>query len=212
LLGGGAYTIPRTLLAEDPALNIDVVEIEPRLFDLAHTYFELPEDPRLRNFVMDARTYLRTTDEYYDVIFADAFQSGHLIPPHLATREFFTAIKDRLTPDGVFIANVIGIRGLDEKSLTGSLLKTIQSVFPELSVYAAQPDEDHIHNMIIMARKDNQKIVLPPDFMIDLKNGSSTPASERERSLAQYHLDKQVILTDDLAPVELLMAKQILKY
>lgn len=212
LLGGGAYTIPRTLLAEEPSLTIDVVEIEPQLFSLAKEYFELPDSQRLSNYPMDARVFLNTTDKKYDVIFADAYQSGHFIPPHLITKEFFENVHSHLTEDGVFIANVIGVTGQDQLSLTGSLLKTIQSVFPNIAMYAAQPHEAGLSNIIVLAKADNSSPVLPSDFMIDFKAAGIIPAAERQRSLDLVFLDKQIVFTDDLAPIEPLLAKQLISY
>ena len=212
LIGGGAYTLPRTLLEEDSDLTMDVVEIEPSLYDLAVEYFELPESPRLTNHPVDGRIFLNTTDKKYDVIFADAFQSGHFIPPHLITKEFFENVAQHLNDDGVFIANVIGVTGQEDQSLTGSLIKTIQSVFPALSMYSAQPYEDSMQNLMIVAKADGSPVELPEDFIIDFKDGTYVPAEERRRSLDLLHLDNQVVFTDNLAPIEPLLAKQLIEY
>lgn len=212
LIGGGAYTLPRTLLAEEPNLHMDVVEIEPQLYQLAREYFELPDSDRLTNYPMDARIFLNTTDKKYDVIFADAFQSGHFIPPHLITQEFFQTVKNHLTEDGVFMANVIGVLGQDQKSLTGSLINTMRTVFPNLEMYSAQPWDDALSNIVIVAKADGSSSVLPDEFMIDFKDGTYAPASNRYRSTDLLALEKQVVFTDDLAPIEPLLAKQLIQY
>jgi len=49
ILGGGAYTTPRTLTHRDPSLKIDVVEIEPGLFNLSKEYFDLSDTTNIRN-------------------------------------------------------------------------------------------------------------------------------------------------------------------
>lgn len=212
LIGGGAYTIPRTLLAEEPNLLVDVAEIEPVLYDLAKEYFELPNSERLTNHPIDARIFLNTIDKKYDVIFADAFQSGHFIPSHLTTLEFFQSIKDHLTDDGVFIANIIGVTGQDDISLTGSLINTIRNVFPELKIFASQSHEEGLQNLMVIAKADNSTITFPDEFMVDFKDGTYVSVNERERSFDLLHLDKQVVFTDNLAPVEPLLAKQLLEY
>lgn len=43
MIGGGAYTVPRTMLARDERVTIDVAEVEPTLFDIAQTYFDVPD-------------------------------------------------------------------------------------------------------------------------------------------------------------------------
>jgi predicted membrane-bound spermidine synthase len=212
LIGGGAYAIPRTLLAEEPQLTMDVVELEPILYDLAVEYFELSESDRLTNYPMDARVFLNTTDKKYDVIFADAFQSGHFIPPHLITQEFFQSVADHLTANGVFVANVIGVIGQDQRSLTGSIIKTAQSVFPNIAIYSAQPHEDRLQNIILIAQADGAPVALPDDFVVDFKDGSFVPANTRRRPLDVLALEKQVIFTDNQAPIEPLLAKQLIEY
>jgi predicted membrane-bound spermidine synthase len=209
-IGGGAYTVPRTLLAEDEDLMIDVVEIEPRLIDLAHTYFELPESPRLTNYPMDARVFLNTIDKKYDVIFMDVFQSGHFIPAHLTTTEFFTSIREHLTDDGLLIINTIGAAGINAKTMTGSLIKTLTQTFPNPHTYLASTETSNLYNIIVIARNNNEPSAIPDSFVVDLKNGSTSPATERLIPLKEFYLDAQMVFTDDLAPVEFLIAKRLL--
>lgn len=211
MIGGGAYTAPRTLLAEDDALQIDVVEIEPGLYDIAQQYFELEESPRLTNYVMDARYFMRRVEKQYDVIFLDTYQSGHFIPPHLTTREFFQDLAEHLVTDGILIMNVIGEVGDPDKNITGSIIKTVQSELPEVAVYLASETLVGRVNLVIIARPAGHPVVLPETFIVDTKNGSTSPATARQLPLADFYLEAQQILTDDLAPVELLVAKQLLR-
>lgn len=209
VIGGGAYTAPRTLLAEDENLHVDVVELEPGLMDIARQYFELPDSPRLTNYSMDARYFMRTVDKKYDTIFLDTYQSGHFIPPHLTTREFYEDVALHLNEGGVLIINLIGEIGNPEKNITGSIIKTVQSVFPEVAVYLASNSAEGRVNLVVMARPEGFSAELPDNFVVDLKNGSVAPAPARFISLAEFYLPAQQILTDDLAPVEFLVAKQI---
>ena len=43
VIGGGAYTVPKYFAANYPEINIDVVEIDPGMTELARTYFALEE-------------------------------------------------------------------------------------------------------------------------------------------------------------------------
>jgi spermidine synthase len=60
VIGGGAYSIPKALLAELPNAAVDVSEIEPSLFDLAKEYFDLEESPNLHNTPRTAAAYFKT--------------------------------------------------------------------------------------------------------------------------------------------------------
>ncbi len=210
MIGGGAYSIPRTLILEDPVLEIDVVEIEPGLYDLAQKYFDLPTSERLTNYTMDARVYLNRTDMKYDFIFVDVFSSGLFIPSHLTTVEFVNELKQHLNTQGVLVVNIVGVIDKNERSLTGSLVKTFQSVFPELRVYNASNNQVGLKNFILVAKKDGTPSELPADFEIDLKNSHVVSAATRMLPLDTLYLEKQIVFTDDKAPVELLLTKQML--
>ena len=62
-IGGGAYNVPRSILRQSPRATVHVAEIDPSLHSLAIRYFDLPEDARLSNHVMDGRRFLHDTTE-----------------------------------------------------------------------------------------------------------------------------------------------------
>jgi len=70
-----------------PRTWIDGVELDGALTDIGRRYFRL-HPPRLRSITADARPFLRTTHERYDLIVVDAYRQPY-IPFYLATREFF---------------------------------------------------------------------------------------------------------------------------
>ena len=60
----------------------------------------------------------------YDIILLDAYHGGY-VPFHLLTKEFYTLVKQRLTPDGAAAFNVH-----DGTKLYASTLLTLAEVFP----------------------------------------------------------------------------------
>ncbi len=74
-IGGGAYSVPRSILHDSPRALVDVAEIDPSLHSLAMRHFALPDDARLRNHVIDGRRFLHDTAERYDLVFSDAYRS-----------------------------------------------------------------------------------------------------------------------------------------
>ena len=108
-LGGGS-ALKRTW-RDFPSMQIDAVEIDPEVVDVAYDYFELPRDPRLKVEVEDGRRFLATHDGPWDAIIIDAFYADS-IPFHLATREFLELARSRLVPGGLVATNIIGaVRG-----------------------------------------------------------------------------------------------------
>jgi spermidine synthase len=130
VLGGGAGTIARTYAAVYDPEVIHQVEIDPAIVAAGRRYFDL----RGPVFEMDARVYLRTTETAYDVIVLDAYRVPY-VPFHLATREYFQLLRDRLRPGGVVVANVFGPPR--DRGLVDALGATMASVFP--AVYELPP-------------------------------------------------------------------------
>ena len=85
-----------------------------------------PRGPRLRVHTADARPWLRSTDQTFDVIMVDSYRQPY-IPFYLATREFFDEVRDHLAPGGLVVINV----GHPEQSdaLEKVLSATMRAVF-----------------------------------------------------------------------------------
>ena len=138
-LGGG-----NTAGAITPGLErVDVIELEPevvranRLLANRRMYGDPLADPRVSLLYGDARGALMLTDRQYDGIVSQPSHPWTSGASHLYTQEFFELVKERLTPDGVFV-QWIGLAFVDE-ALVRSLLSTLNQVFPYVQTY--QPFE-----------------------------------------------------------------------
>jgi hypothetical protein len=88
--------------------TIDVVEIDPAVMRVSEDLFELREDPRMRITMADARTDVRRRPSgSYELLIQDAYGGDTSAPWHLMTKESFAEYARLLTPNGVFVANVI---------------------------------------------------------------------------------------------------------
>lgn len=139
-LGGG--TGPKDFLRDYSHVEVDAVEIDPKVLEVAREYFHLPEDhPRLNVEVQDGRAFLQRNREPYGTIAVDAYASGGpsgaYIPYHLATQEFFELCKENLTPGGALTFNAVGqYGGLNDASIR-DINTTIRSVFDVVYVFQA---------------------------------------------------------------------------
>ena len=106
-IGLGMGAVPSFFRTVQPDSEMDVVEIEPAVRDVAKEFFGLIEDDRLRVHIMDGREYVKTTRRKYDVVFLDAYQDV-FIPPHLTTLEFMREVRAILKPGGVVVSNLWG--------------------------------------------------------------------------------------------------------
>lgn len=212
VLGGGSYTIPRTIHHYFPDMQIDIAEIEPSLFPLAHQYFELPITPYITNYEQDARVFLQSTTTQYGVIFSDVMNSGLFIPPHVSTVEFFEAFKNRLAPDGIAIVNFIGTLNTTDTTLTGSMIKTVASVFPNYKLIALKgPEYKETQNMVFILRHEGHEIVLPDKDIKDYFKDTARSVASLVVPQSTLNLDTQVIFTDDTSQIEPLIVKQFAK-
>ena len=199
-LGGGAYSVPKALLAGSPNLEIDIAEIEPALIPVAQKYFFLPDNPRLHHFITDGRRFLTTTPYLYDLIFGDVYFSFSSIPPHFVTKEFFTLAKSRLTSSGMFIGNFIGSLDRTTGQLTFSIMRTFQSVFPQSYFFAVNSPKSPVTQNIIF-------IGLPDLASLDLAHPLVTPHLSHRVDPRRFDLTSYPYLSDNYSPVEFLTSR-----
>ena len=94
--------------------SVDGVELDPAVSRIGRRYFGMGDNPRLIVHDADARPFLRSTDERYDLIVVDAYHQPY-VPFYLATREFFRLVREHLAPGGIVALNVATVP--DDKRL-----------------------------------------------------------------------------------------------
>ena len=178
--------------------SLDVVEIDKATTDLAEKYFNLKrDDPRLRIFHEDGRTYFNRTKDKYDIIYLDAFRNFYNPPYQITTIEATKEIYNSLNDNGVVVVNVpAALRGTFGKFFQAEL-KTYKQVFPAIKVFAASSPalENEVQNIIMVAFKSSKNIrtTLNDDEAIN-----EQLANEWDQKMD----DGVSILTDDFAPTE----------
>jgi spermidine synthase len=153
-VGLGAGSSEKRMLRDFPQLRLEAVELDPVVVDVAHRYFEVPRDPRLRIHVGDGRRFLADDERRWDVIVIDAFFAD-AIPAHLVTHEFLELARSRLAPGGVVVTNAIGALEGRGSRLFRSIYKTYRTAFPTVLVHPTilpgdQGDEQY-RNLILVA-------------------------------------------------------------
>jgi len=207
IIGGGIYSIPKALMAELPQANIDVAEIEPKLFELVQKYFNVKASPNLHNYTEDGRHLLQNSQRKYDLVFSDVYYSLFSIPPHFTTKEFFIIAKKQLSENGIFIANLIGDLSRQEPSLIFSEIKTFQSVFPNSYFFAVNSvKKNGSQNIIFFGSNSNKKIDFNSPSILQNNNSTISSLPQKLIDLDRFDLSKYPVLVDDFSPVEYLTA------
>lgn len=107
LVGFGSGMTASALAAYPDLERLDVVEIEPAVVAAAPLLAPLNRnvllDPRVHVTFDDARNFLFTTREKYDLIVSEPSNPWIAGVATLFTREFYQAVRARLAPGGVFV-------------------------------------------------------------------------------------------------------------
>jgi spermidine synthase len=142
IAGGGEGATLREVLRY-PVEECIMCDIDRELVELCREH--LPswsagafEDPRARFVFADARATLADSpDKYYDVIVSDLPEPLEAGPAQmLYTKEFYEIVREKLSDDGVFVAQV-GSADPVYPDLSACVHATLAQVFPVVGVYTA---------------------------------------------------------------------------
>lgn len=155
LIGLGGGSLPKRIWHDFPAIEMDVVEIDGEVVDVARRFFAFPDDPRVHVHVEDSRRFLQATRERYDLIMLDAFYSDS-VPAHLTTREFVALARDHLAPAGALVSNVTGALEGEQSRLFRAIYRTHRSEFATVMVHPVGEgpgagDHEEVRNLIVVA-------------------------------------------------------------
>ena len=199
ILGNAGGTMARAFGVFYPQARIDGVELDPAVSRVGRRWFGMNDNPRLTVHDADARPFLRSTKERYDLIVVDAYHQPY-VPFYLATREFFRLARERLAPGGILALNVASVPG-DERLLEG-ISGTLTYEFPSVAVWPALRFN---------------KILLASARPLHLGGARVPPALEPLRELLRRGLQPVTHRagrpwTDDRAPVEWVTDRMIVEY
>ena len=212
VLGGGAYSIPKAMLEELPEATVDVAEIEPSFRDLAKQYFGAADNPRMHNYVQDGRRFLQDAGKQYDVMFGDVYFSYFSVPPHFTTKEFFELAKNRLSPGGVFVANMIGDLSRQQPSLIMAEIRTFKSVFPNSYFLAVDSPviTSLVQNITLVGYNSDRRIDLTSQEVAEHSDALIRLLPYKVLDIdRRYELSAYPLLTDNYSPVEYLTARAL---
>jgi spermidine synthase len=145
LLGGGVAGLGAQILKTASVTHLDYVELDPFLVKMSTATlpaaFGQHPDPRLHLIYQDARRFLATTKNRYDVILMALPEPKSAQLNRFYTREFFRTVSRKLRPQGVFSFALPGA----ETSLNplraaylAMAYHTLRQVFPDVVALPGQ--------------------------------------------------------------------------
>lgn len=204
-LGGGS--IPNTFNDLFPDAQIDIVEIDQAVVNVAKEYFFFEENPNMQVSVNDARVFIKRAGiagEKYDYIILDAF-GGDYIPEHLLTREFLEEVKQIMSPEAVLVANTFSTsRFYDHESVT------YQRVFTEFFNFKLPTSGNRIIIAQLKSLPPRGRLVTEAQRIAENLEKYGVPVLEYPNRLStrvDWDMSRR-ILTDQYSPANLLRDSQ----
>jgi len=117
--------VTATSATEHSELAVDAVELLPEVIEASHHF---AEGTHLHVMAADARRYVRTSDQQYDVIVSDNFHPARSGSGSLYTVEHFQAVRQRLAPGGLF-CQWLPLHQMDIRTLR-SIVKSFLAAYP----------------------------------------------------------------------------------
>lgn len=194
MIGGAAYTYPSYFLEKYSEKNIDVVEIDPKMTEIANTYFDLDiENERLNIFHEDGRRFLNMSQKKYDCILIDAFK-GLNVPFQLTTIEALQSVKNSLNENGIVITNLVCALDGKDSELVKYEYTTYKEVFENVKIF--QVGKGNVNDT------DLQNLILVGFNGEIYENLGKYENYQRliENEILNFYSDKPPV-TDDLCPV-----------
>jgi spermidine synthase len=138
VVGCGAGVTAGSFVVHPEVERIVICEIEPLIPQVVVTWFgeenyNVVSDPRVKIVYDDARHFVLTTNETFDVITSDPIHPWVKGAATLYTKEYFELCRRRLNPGGI-ITQWIPLYESNPEAVK-SELATLFSVFPDASVW-----------------------------------------------------------------------------
>lgn len=162
-LGGGS--LPLFVHDHFPKSCIDAVEIDPSMLEVATQWFGFSQSDRMKVHIADGLDYIASlagggeARPCYDVIMFDVDSKDPTLgmscpPPAFVEQSFLQNVKSILTPEGVFILNLV----CRDLGLKDSVLAGLKAVFPLLYVRRI---EGEVNEILFCQLHPEQKLTTP---------------------------------------------------
>lgn len=216
VIGGGGYSFPRWVEAQSDLkdLAIDVVEIDPAVTEMAYDKLGLSRQTRIVSIHMDGRQFVKSAPAAsYDLVIQDAVNDLS-VPWHLMTNEYNQLIRRLLRPEGMYLLTVID--DVESGRFLASAVRTMGSAFSETELLAPQETKALRSRSVFIISGHNRKqtpgLSEPADSAAWWKDRSSAHVfpEQKVNDLLERWGSASPLLTDDYAPVDILMSSHFL--
>jgi spermidine synthase/MFS family permease len=215
VIGGGGYTYPRWVesQADLADVQIEVVEIDPAVTEIAHDKLGLSRTTRIISIHKDGRQFVKSAREAsYDLVIQDAV-NDLAVPYHLMTAEYSRLVKRLLHPDCLYLLTVID--SFESGRFLASALRTTETVFGSASIVLPSKPSPGTRNVFVIAGRNgdnhqNHECLFSEMELDSMRKSTYVFPPEDIATLLRTSESFSPLLTDDYAPVDILMSGQFL--
>lgn len=210
VIGAGAYTLPKYFKEFYKNSEVSVIDVDPELEKIAEDYFDLKKYD-INTKIGDAKVIINKEPQKYDVIFGDAYNSFISVPWYLLTKEWNEEVRAKLTSDGIYAVNFIGEMEGENAKFTESVMSTFKLIFPNFYIFNFGLTGQSVQNIVLVGINGDLPLSreeLAKKLSLGKNNFLSDKLLQKDTDLG---LDS-LILRDNFAPVESLMAPMMKNY
>jgi len=129
--------LPTALAHEFPDMDITVVELDEALIGIAERYFDFRPDPHTKVHIGDARRFIGTSAETFDVVIVDVFSHDE-VPGSFLTAGAAQDLRRCLTKRGTVAVNIIAPSQGRRSGMLYRLNENMQANFRSVQVFPAK--------------------------------------------------------------------------
>ena len=160
IVGCGAGVTAGSFVVHPDIEKIVICEIEPLIPRVVAQFFgtenyDVVHDPRVRVVYDDARHYILTTKEKFDIITSDPIHPWVKGAAVLYTKEYFELVKEHLNPGGLITQWVPLYES--NSGVVKTELATFFDVFPKGTIWSNDQDGEG-YDIVLLAQRDGLKI------------------------------------------------------
>ncbi len=164
--------------------RIDIIDLNDQVFhtasEFAATNHRVHRDPRVRLIHDDGRNFLALTDQHYDLITSEPPPPTHEGVYRLYSLEYYNAVADRLTPNGM-MTQWLPTRQMPDRSIQLAITSFIEA-FPHSLLFVG-----HRYDFILLGSK-------APIDLATLERRFEAAEPELREELAKLHVNRPINL------------------
>ncbi|HKU42156.1 MAG TPA: fused MFS/spermidine synthase [Polyangiales bacterium] len=162
VVGLGAGVTAGAIARHSEVKRIVICEIEPRVTGAAREFarenYSVLDDPRVEVVFDDARHFLATTEERFDIITSDPIHPWVRGNSVLFSREYYEIVKTRLRPHGI-ATQWVPLYDTSERAIQ-TQMRTFYAAFPDGSVWNSSAN-NRGYDVVLLGQSQREPLDLP---------------------------------------------------